>query len=82
MTNKLSQFSAVVEKNGVKDNHKLSYEEVLEKLNQIESVYVEIMGPKSSWNQEIREGVEKTRLSIKVNQCASDYEDMYWYEKE
>lgn len=82
MKDQLSHFNAEINPKGIKNNHKLSYQAVLGKLNQIEDIYTEILGAKTDWDQEIKDSVEKTRMTIMLDQCTKDPEDMYWYEKD
>ncbi len=79
MDEKVSQFNAVTTK-GLKT--KLKYEEVLKKLDIVESIYAEIMGSKSDWPADFKENVAKNRITCMLESCnIPAEEDEYWYQK-
>lgn len=47
---------------------KLPYDQVLKKLDQIEDLYAELLGPREQWDENIKYNIGLTRLTIISNQ--------------
>lgn len=47
---------------------KLSYDEVLKKLDDAENIYTELLGPKDEWNDTVRNSLQIVRMTVITNQ--------------
>ena len=71
MEEKLTTFSH----SALKQTKKLPYDEVLNKLNQMEKIYVEIMGPRDTWSERLQKCFEEIRFTAMFAQT-EDVEDL------
>ena len=54
---------------------KMPYLEVLNKLNEIEKIYAEIMGPRDTWSQRLQDCIDEIRYTAMFAQT-EDVEDL------
>ena len=61
----------------------LPYKEVLKKLNQINQIYIEILGPENNWNADLRKQIVETKYAVMIHQSSKtcDPDDEYYWDR-